>query len=118
DHHVGRLVDDGEVLVLVEHLERDVLGDGQVVGGRRQLDADFVFAADAVAGLDRLAVDEDVAGLDGLLKQGAGKVGELNGEVGVEPAARGFAPDDQLDNVVNHVREGVRGQGSGVSRLH
>src|SRR5690606_2542288 len=57
DDHVGGLVDDGEVLVLVEDLEVDVLGDR--LGARRlgRGDADDVAVADAVAGLGGLAVD-------------------------------------------------------------
>src|SRR5207253_9522559 len=73
----------------------------------------LVVAADAVAGLDRLSVDEDVAGLDGLLEQGAGVVGELGGEVGVEPAAFGLATDYQFENVSGH--EALQGRAGSVS---
>ena len=52
-HHVGRLVDDGEVLVLVEDFERDVLGDRHGCVGSGRHDADLVAGAHLVAGLGR-----------------------------------------------------------------
>ena len=62
DHHPGRLVDDREVRVFIDDIERDGLGDG---AQRRRLgigqDGDSLAAAQLVRRLLRLAVDLDAA---------------------------------------------------------
>ena len=42
DDHVERLVDDGQELVLVEDVERNVFRHGQIVSGFRQPDANLI----------------------------------------------------------------------------
>ena len=61
-HHAGGLVDDGEVLVFVDDIERDVLRRGSQ-RSRMGLagDEDLFAAAELERGLGLRAVDEDVA---------------------------------------------------------
>src|SRR5438132_2901459 len=67
--HVGWLVDDRQVLVLIEHLKWNILGNRQVMRRWRRPDADLVAVADLVAGLSRMAVDQDSPGVDDALQR-------------------------------------------------
>jgi len=69
--HPGGLVDDDQVVVLVKHIEPDLLRLRFQRHRRRYLDADNVADADAVAGFVRLAVDGDVRLLDEFLEKRA-----------------------------------------------
>jgi hypothetical protein len=90
DHHAGRFVDDGEVLVLVEDIEGDVLGNG-VEGSRLwgAFDLDGFAAVELLLGFGRVAVDADLASLDEKLDAGATDVGDRLGEVLVEAEVGG-----------------------------
>jgi hypothetical protein len=90
DHHAGRLVDDGEVLVFVEDFERDIFGDGVEGGGLRSaFDLDGFSAVEFLFGLGEVAVDANLASLDEELDAGSGDVGESVGEVLVEAEVGG-----------------------------
>ena len=85
DHHAGGLVDDGEVLVFVEDVEGDVLGDGvERRGLRGAFDLDRFAAVELLFGLGGIAVDADLAGFDEKLDAGAADVGQSLGEVEIE----------------------------------
>jgi hypothetical protein len=85
DHHAGRLIDDGEVLVFVEDVEGNVSGncvEGRGLRGAFYLDG--FPAMELLFGLGGVAVDPDLAGFDKELDAGAAYVGESLGEVLVE----------------------------------
>ena len=85
NHHAGGLVDDGEVLVFVEDVEGDVLGDGvKGCGLGGAFDLDGFATVEFLFGLGRVAVDADLAGFDEELDTGAANVGKGLGEVEVE----------------------------------
>ncbi len=64
DDHSGRLVDDGEVLVLVDDIERYVLGLEPCGRSLDQIDLDGVALAEPVRRLDRPVIDQHVFVLD------------------------------------------------------
>lgn len=73
DDESGGLVEDEDVVVLEEDVEGDVLaGDGDVVGGGGPVDFDDV-SGHGLGGLaaDEASVEEDSAGVDALLEEGA-----------------------------------------------
>ncbi len=74
DDEPGRLVDDDEMLVLVDDVERDVLAlDGQIFR-RGRVERDGRPRGELARGVARdLAVDEDAAVLDQRLEPRAGK---------------------------------------------
>ena len=87
-HHVGRLVHDRQIIVLIEDIERDVLRHRRRMGRLRRRDADLVAVTDAVAGLGRLAVDRHAGRFNDALHDGAAQVGKQAGEVLVEAQCR------------------------------
>jgi hypothetical protein len=90
DHHACGFVDDGEVLVLVEDVEGDVLGDGvewRWLWGA--FDLDGFAAVELLLGLGGVAVDPDLTGFDEELDAGAADVGDGLGEVLVEAEVSG-----------------------------
>src|SRR5438552_11247460 len=91
DDHVGRLVDDGEVFILVENLERNILGHGQFVGRFRWPHADLVAVANLVTRLGRVAVDQHAAGVDDFAQDGPAQVGEHLDEILIEAEALDLA---------------------------
>jgi hypothetical protein len=90
DHHAGRFVDDGEVLVFMEDSEGDVLGDGvEGRGLRGAFDLDGFAAVEFLFRLGGVAVDANLAGFDEELNAGAGDVGEGLCEVEIEAKVGG-----------------------------
>ena len=87
DDHAFVLVDDDERVVFVKHPECDVLGLS--VGRDRfgNFDLDAVADRDRVAGFRRLIVFPDVLLADEFLNAGAGKVGKLGCQPGIEASA-------------------------------
>jgi hypothetical protein len=85
DHHAGGFVDDGEVLIFVEDVERDVFRDGVE---RRRLrsafDLDGFAAVKLLLWLGRVAVEADLTGFDEELNAGSADIGKGLGEVLVE----------------------------------
>ncbi len=64
-HHSGRLVDDRQVLVLMQDVERDVLREGvQRLRTGGAFDLDGLATRQLELRLGRVAVDADLAGLD------------------------------------------------------
>jgi len=64
NHHTGRLVDDEQVFILIDDIERDRLGHGHRRVCLRNLDLDNVSGRHPIRWLGGLAVDPDQATLD------------------------------------------------------
>ena len=65
DHHARGLVDHRQVVVFIDHVERNVLGHGFERSGMRFAgDGDALAAAQLERGFGRLAVDQYVALVD------------------------------------------------------
>ena len=86
DDEAGRLVDDEEVLVLVDDVERDRLGDE--LPGLGQRDVELLPALEPEALRPGLPVDEDVARRDEALGRGARADAGKLGDDGVEAPPR------------------------------
>src|SRR5690606_2788883 len=117
DHQPGRLVQHEQVLVLVQHVKRDVLGHrlGLDLGHLGQ--ADGLAALHRVARARRLAVQQGVAGLDPGGQAGTGIFGEQLGQYGIETAAGGLVGDGGLAGGVWGLgHRGAFGMGSGQAK--
>lgn len=88
DDEPARLVDDDDVVVLVDNVQRDVLRNG--VDGRGLFGGEFdlLVSRELVALVRHFAVHEDTPVLDGFRRGGAGQVFNCAGEAGVEPRTR------------------------------
>ena len=87
-HRPARLVDHDEVVVLVDNIERDVLGLRLAARRRRHLDADGVARIDALAGIaDRAPADRDHAFENERLEAGARQAFDAGGEHAIEALA-------------------------------
>ena len=85
---VAGFVDDDDVVILVNHVERNGLGRGLGRLRRRHVDGDRGAGIDAVVRIaDRAAVERDGAGLDQRLEPRPRQLGEMAGEHAVEPLA-------------------------------
>lgn len=84
DDDVGLLVEDDEVLVLEEDVERDFFGDGAARGRGRDDDGDDVAGVDLLGGFGAAVVDGDFAGVDEPLELVSAHEGDAVGEVAVE----------------------------------
>ncbi len=91
-----RLVDHQQVLVLEQHVQRDVFRLGAGLGFQHHLQGDHLAAAQCVARACLRAVQQDVAGLDPLGQAGAGVFGEQLGHDRVETTAGGGVGDNGL----------------------
>jgi hypothetical protein len=90
DHHAGRLVDDGQVLVLMENVEGNVFSYSvERCWMWRALDLDRFAAVELLFGLCRVSVDAHLAGFDEELHAGPADVGESLSEVLVEAEVGG-----------------------------
>jgi hypothetical protein len=89
DDHARRLVDDDEVVVFVDDLERDGFrgGDGFVSLGDLELDDGA--RGDAIRRLRRLTIDPDEMALDQPGGRGAAKVRGVVGQEPIQPRRRG-----------------------------
>ncbi len=88
DHHPARLVDDDDLVVLEQDIERDVLRRGRRRLRRRQRHRDGIAGVDAMARIaDCAAADRHLAGEDQRLEPRARQVGNRHGERAVEPLA-------------------------------
>jgi len=91
DHHAGGFVDDGEVFVFVDDIERDVLGEGVE---RRRLwrafDLDGLASVELLLRLGGVASDANLFVFNEELDAGAADVGDGLGEVLVEAESGGF----------------------------
>src|SRR3984957_10498875 len=83
-----RLVDNDDVVILINHVERDCFGGGLGGGRLRHVDDDRGAGIDAMAGItDRAPVDGDGAGFDQRLEPRAREFGNVRSKHAVEPAA-------------------------------
>jgi hypothetical protein len=96
DHEARRLVEDQQIGVLEEDIERDFLGleQGGFGGGFR--DGHEGVVSDFVAGFGGLSGESNVALLDEGLQPGAGDVGQLSSQETVQPIPRGACIDSEL----------------------
>ena len=91
DHQVGLLVEGEEMLVFVNDVERDGLGNQLADRLGRRDHFDLIARARAVAGLDDAAVHFHQAFVDQFLHAVAREVGDAIGEVLVDAAGEVFA---------------------------
>ncbi len=101
-HEASGLVDDDDVVVLIDDIERDILAH-RLGGGRfRHIDCDRIAGSDMISGianggvLDGGAVDRNLAGEDQRLQPRPGKFGKVFGQHAVEPARSLVAGDDDF----------------------
>lgn len=87
DHHAGGLIDGDEVVVFIEHRERDVLWRGLQRRERRGVHVDEFGAADCVGSTLGDAVNSDAPGFDPPLNTGATELGEAGVKEGIQPRA-------------------------------
>jgi hypothetical protein len=81
----GRLAEDQEVRVLVDDLERDVLGEGPGGNGLGHVDQDALARAEASGGARGVTLEEHVPLTDQGLDAGAAQAGKRARQPGVEP---------------------------------
>jgi len=79
------LMEDEDVFVFVEDIQRNVLRCGDVRDGLGEGEGDGVAGFHGVAWFCRLAVKEDVLLADQCLDSGAREIREFGGEIGIEP---------------------------------
>src|SRR5580658_6887264 len=96
DAHACSLVDDGEIVILVDDVERKILG----LSAKRSrvwlaFDVDLLTAAELVAGLSLRSVDGDLTVFDEQLHTPAADMWQGFGEVGVETHLRGRGFGDE-----------------------
>ena len=93
--HIRRLVDDGEVVVLIEDVKRNVFGDRALARRLDESEGDDGTRLEAKRRFSVLAVDVDpVFGLNRLAQENAAILGELSGEEKVEaPTGLGVGND-------------------------
>jgi hypothetical protein len=85
DHHAGWLVDDGEIFVFVEDVERDVFGCGMERRRlRRAFDLNGLAAVELLFGLGGVTINADLASFDQELDSGSGDIREGLGQVLIE----------------------------------
>ena len=94
DDHPGGLVDDRDVFVLVDDVERYLLRPGHHDVGLGNLKLDYVPGGNAVRGVGRVAVDEDQVAFDQPRRRRPAEFWSLLGEEAIEP--RGRRRRDQL----------------------
>ena len=93
---VAGFVDDDDVVVLVNHAQRDGLGGGFCRLRRRHVDGDRGAGIDPVIGIaDRVALEGDGAGLDQRFEPRPGQFGDMAGEHTVKPFAGFRLGDDE-----------------------
>ena len=92
--HARRLVDDGEVVILVDDVEGYVLGSCLQHKRLRQLDFDDVTGRDAVGGLGRPAVEPNEVSFDQPRRSRPAQLVRLLGDEAVQPRRR--SRGDQL----------------------
>ena len=94
-HHSRWLVDDSQVVILIDDVERDVLSDG---AQRRRVrvaeDGDLFAAAEPKRRLGDATVDQGFLFRQQLLHAGAADIGDLCGEELIEPLARRIGGDE------------------------
>jgi hypothetical protein len=107
DHEAGGLVEDEEVRVFEEDIERNILRLEQGGLRRRLADRDGVASVYFVARFGGFSRECDVALLDERLKSRAGEMGDLCGEEAVEPVAGGACVDSELGHLFEKLKDEV-----------
>jgi len=100
--HTGGLVDDDEVVVFVEDVERDGFSFSFERCAWFRLNGDALAATEFLARLGRLAIDENEAGIDEFLDAGAGKFGTMRGDKAVEARAGIGGRGEEFDLLGEH----------------
>ena len=85
DHHPHGLVHHDDILVLVDHIQGDVLGEDLHLRGVGDEDGDLVPLLELVVLFQGLAAPEDMTGLQKLLGGGPGEVIQGLGQELVSP---------------------------------
>ncbi len=85
DDQVGRLIEDDQIVIFVDHVEGDVFGLDLLLLGLGEHELDHVAVAELEAGFDGLTVDLDGSGLDGILDEMPAEVAETAVQVLVDP---------------------------------
>jgi hypothetical protein len=85
DHHAGWFVDDGEMFVFVEDVERYVFGCGMERRRlRRAFNLNGLAAVELLFGFGGMTIHADLAGFDEELDSGSGDIREGLGQVLIE----------------------------------
>ena len=120
DDEARGLIDHQEVFVLVDDVQRDILGDDlQLTARTAQLERDDLEGLNAVVGLDGAVADEDIAALQRLLDAAAGGVGHARGEELIDAQQLLPLVGDDAEVLVERRAVGVRqiGDGRGILPL-
>jgi hypothetical protein len=101
-HHPRRLVHDDDVIILIENVERNVLGLGRERGALQNFDFNFFASGHAMRGACRAIRDAHARFTNQFLNTRAAEIGKLRGEVDVEAlpsvaCARGECADLRRD---------------------
>ena len=89
DDHTRRLVDDRDVLVLINDVERDLLRPGFDDVSLGNLEFDDVPGHHPVGRIRRASIDENEVTFDQPCGRGAAQLGRLFGQESIEPGRRG-----------------------------
>ena len=86
DNHIGLLVEDNNIIVFINYVQRDIFGQNLFGRQRRQGKFDFVAGTELKAFIYCFAVDLNGAGCDLLLEQTPAEIAEPSVQVFVNPA--------------------------------
>ena len=107
-NHAGGLVDDDDLRVFVDYVERDVFGRERGRRGRGQLlDLDPLARAKLVRGLRGAARDENVAVLNRALERRPARRRDARGEERVEARARFLVRNFERERLGFHAGRGL-----------
>ena len=98
-HHARRLVDDHNVVVLVENIQRNVFRARRLAWDFGQRDQNTLVGFEPIRRLAAAAIHFDPAGHNDAAHQHAAVVREAARQKGIEPAARLSGIDDQLNRL-------------------
>src|SRR6476620_17151 len=91
DNHAGRLVDRDDVLVFIDDVQRNLLGQQLILFDRRDRDLDDLARRDLECTAANLAIDQHVAIVDQTLEPGSAHVRDVRGDEFVEARVLLFA---------------------------
>ncbi|MFM2093439.1 MAG: hypothetical protein RIS70_563, partial [Planctomycetota bacterium] len=95
-HHVRRLIDRREMLVLVQDLQRDVLGLRTLLRQFRQVDLDEVAGFQTVGGTNFGSVHQHAAGVNHFAQMDAAVMRKLLREKSIQTQTRLFGKNDDI----------------------
>ena len=114
NNHACRFVDDDEIVIFINHIERDWLCD-QLSGPRfGQINFNVIAISQAIARPRDMLIDQHIAVLDSALYTSSADFREMRRDEGVEPRACGFDAHVQKLKLSAHrlVRAALRGRPS------